>query len=299
MFMSDNAVIVRRAEAGNPYRCGAVPELLSGHACTAARDDIRIVPGFLFHGFVRRTARSGVMAVRHLDAWLGIAVLAGAALVPSCIFWHPTRAYASGKEGRLASVTHLRRVDRWLRIFTVLAGGVALFRQDGFLLEWYHASAFVYAGIIVTLLGVALLVASKWALGWNYSPGFDGYVPFRIVEEGPYRVLRHPMYAGRLVIFAGVFIMTGSTWLILAGIIAASLYWHAAVLEEADLGHWFPIYHLYTLRTNRFIPAIRTRAPFTYGDQLAGDDQIVLPDVISLTEAPPQQQRASSAPDAA
>jgi protein-S-isoprenylcysteine O-methyltransferase Ste14 len=282
-----------------PYRRGAVPELLSGHACIAARDDIRIAPSFLVCGFIRRTARSGVMAVRHLDAWLGIAVLAGAAIVPSCIFWHPTRAYASGKEGRLTSVTHLRRVDRWLRIFTVLAGGVALFRQDPFLLEWYHAPAFVYAGIIVTLLGVALLVASKRALGWNYSPGFDGYVPFRIVEDGPYRVLRHPMYSGRIVIFAGAFIMTGSTWVILAGIVALSLYWHAALLEEVDLGHWFPIYHLYTQRTNRFIPMMRARARFTHDDHLVGDDQIALPDVISLAETPPQQQRASSAPDAA
>jgi protein-S-isoprenylcysteine O-methyltransferase Ste14 len=238
------------------------------------------------------------MAVEHLDAWLGIAVLAGAAIVPSCIFWHPTRAYASGKEGRLTSVTHLRRVDRWLRIFTVLAGGVALFRHDPCLLEWYHAPAFVYAGIIVTLLGVALLVASKRALGWNYSPGFDGYVPFRIVEEGPYRHMRHPMYAGRIAIFAGAFIMTGSTWLILGGIVAVSLYWHAALLEEVDLGHWFPIYHLYTQRTTRFVPWLRPRAPFTHHDQLAADEQLVLPDLFSLGESP-QQQRASGAPDAA
>ena len=285
------------AEAANSYRRGAVPELLSGHACIAARDDIRIAPSFPFRGFVRRTARSGVMAVRQLDAWLGIAVLAGAAIVPSCIFWHPTRAYASGKEGRLASVTHLRRVDRWLRIFTVIAGGVALFRHDAFLLEWYQAPALVYAGIIVTMMGVALLVASKRALGWNYSPGFDGYVPFRIVEEGPYRLLRHPMYAGRLVIFAGAFIMTGSTWLILAGIVALSLYWHAALLEEVDLGHWFPVYHFYAQRTNRFIPWVHPRAPFTHHSQLS-DEQLVLADVIALAESP-EQQRASSAPDAA
>jgi protein-S-isoprenylcysteine O-methyltransferase Ste14 len=237
------------------------------------------------------------MPVRDLVAWLGVAVLAGAAIVPSCIFWHPTRAYASGKEGRLTSVTHLRRVDRWLRIFTVLAGGVALFRQDPFLLEWYHAPTFVYAGIIVTLLGVALLVASKRALGWNYSPGFDGYVPFRIVEEGPYRVLRHPMYTGRIVIFAGAFVMTGSTWVILAGIVALSLYWHAALLEEVDLGHWFPIYHLYTQRTNRFIPGLRSRPAFTHHDELASDEQLLLADVIALAESSPQ--RASSAPDAA
>jgi hypothetical protein len=43
----------------------------------------------------------------------------------------------------------------------------------------------------------------------------------------------------------------------------------------------------------------RFAAPFTHHDQLAGDDQIALPDVISLAESPPQQQRASSAPDAA
>ena len=88
--------------------------------------------------------------------------------------------------------------------------------------------------------------------------------------------------------------MTGSTWVILAGIVALSLYWHAALLEEVDLGHWFPIYHLYTQRTNRFIPMMRARARFMYHDRLAGDDQVVLPDVISLAESPPQQ-RVSSA----
>lgn len=280
------------------YRRGAVPELLSGHACTGARANVRIAAPFPLYGFVRRTARRGLMVVRHLDAWLGIATLAGAAIVPSCIFWHPTRAYASGKEGRLTSVTHLRRVDRWLRIFTVLVGGVALFWPEPPLLVWYHAPVFVYAGIVVTLAGVALLVASKRALGWNYSPGFDGYVPFRIVEEGPYRFLRHPMYGGRIVIAAGAFIMTGSTWLILAGIVAASLYWHAALLEEVDLGHWFPIYHLYTHRTNRFIPGFRVRDAFTHLEPPAADEQLLLPDLLSLAESPPQQ-RASSAPDAA
>jgi protein-S-isoprenylcysteine O-methyltransferase Ste14 len=237
------------------------------------------------------------MVVMHLDAWLGVGTLAGAAIVPSCIFWHPTRAYASGKEGRLTSVTHLRRVDRWLRIFTVLVGGIALFRPAPPLLIWYHAPVFVYAGIVVTLAGVALLVASKRALGWNYSPGFDGYVPFRIVEEGPYRFLRHPMYGGRIIIAAGAFIMTGSTWLILAGIVSVSLYWHAALLEEVDLGHWFPIYHLYTHRTNRFIPGLRMRETFTHNEPLMADEQLLLPDLLSLAESPPQ--RASSATDAA
>jgi len=235
--------------------------------------------------------------VQHIDTGLGIAALFGAGVVPSCIFWHPTRAYASGKEGRLTSVTHLRRVDRWLRIFTVIAGSLALVWPEPPLLVWYHAPAFVYAGIVVTLAGVALLVASKRALGWNYSPGFDGYVPFRIVEDGPYRYLRHPMYAGRIIIAIGAFVMTGSTWLILAGIVGASLYWHAALLEEVDLGHWFPIYHLYTHRTNRFIPGLRVRDAFMYHEPLV-DAQLALPDLGTLTESP-SPERASSATDAA
>jgi protein-S-isoprenylcysteine O-methyltransferase Ste14 len=224
-------------------------------------------------------------------------MLIGAALAPSYLFWHSTRAYASGKEGRLRSVTHLRRIDRWLRFFAVVIGGTALFRTDPPLLEWHHSAQWMYIGIVVTLAGVALLVASKRAIGWNYSPGFDGYVPFRIVEDGPYRYLRHPIYAGRLIIAAGACIMTGTTWLALAWLVSVSAYWHAAKLEEIELGRWFPIYYLYAQRTNRFVPGIRLREAFARHRSAVQGERSALPDVIALTEVEPR--RASSAPDAA
>jgi protein-S-isoprenylcysteine O-methyltransferase Ste14 len=238
-----------------------------------------------------------VIAVRPIDAWIGFAVLIGAAIAPSYLFWHSMRAYASGKEGRLRSLTHLRGIDRWLRIFAVVIGGAALFRTDPPLLEWHHSAQWMYIGVLVIVAGAALLVVSKRTLGWNYSPGFDGYVPFRIVDDGPYRYLRHPIYTARLIIAAGVCLMTGTTWLALAWLVAAGAYWRAAELEEIDLGRWFPIYHLYAQRTNRFVPGIRLRDAFARHRSAVQEERSGTPDVIALTEVEPR--RASGAPDAA
>jgi len=208
-----------------------------------------------------------VTPVHPANAWIGLAVLVGAAIAPSCIFWHPMRAYASGKEGRLRSLRHFRRVDRWLRIAGV-AGGIALFRVDPLLLQWHHSVTWMYCGIAVSAAGVALLIAAKRALGWNYSPGFEAYVPFRIVNDGPYRFLRHPIYVGRLLIAGGACIMTGTAWLAIAWLVGLRWYWRAAVIEEVDLGRWFPMYHSYVQHTGRFFPRVIPRAQRRDADTL-------------------------------
>jgi protein-S-isoprenylcysteine O-methyltransferase Ste14 len=237
------------------------------------------------------------MSVHSPHVWLGLAVLIGAAIAPSFIFWHPTYAYTSGKQGKLRSVALFRRVDRWVRIFAVVVGGLAILRVDPPLAEWHHSVQWLDAGIVITLAGMALLIAAKRTLGFNYSPGFDAYVPFRIVDDGVYRYLRHPMYVARLVIAAGACVMTGSVWLAVAWFVAFDWYWRAAAIEESELTRWFPNYRVYAMRTGGFLPGFRARPALVPPRNAAPKAQTSAPEVLTLSvvDAP----RATSTSDAA
>jgi protein-S-isoprenylcysteine O-methyltransferase Ste14 len=86
------------------------------------------------------------------------------------------------------------------------------------------------------------------------SSGMD-LMPERLVERGPYRYTRNPMYLGHLIFMAGL-ALTFKSWLGLV-ILATNMVWfHRRVLEdEARLTHQFGAeYTGYTLRVRRWIP---------------------------------------------
>jgi len=81
--------------------------------------------------------------------------------------------------------------------------------------------------------------------------------PERIVEAGPYRWLRNPMYAGHLIYLAGVALVLGS-W-IAAAVFAFHLFWfdRRARDDEARLAERFgDAYRDYCRRVKRWIPGI-------------------------------------------
>ncbi len=189
-----------------------------------------------------------------LDAWIGLAVLIAATAAPSVLFWHRRRAYVSGKDARLPSHAGFRRIDRWTRAATLVIGGLALFSRSRLLLEWHHSSTLVFAGIVVVTAGLLLLLGAKRALGLNYSPCFDSYVPFRLVHWGPYQYLRHPMYVAYVLMWTGTCLMTGTAWLSLTWAVGFRWYCEAASVEETELVRRFPGYAAYMSRAWRFLP---------------------------------------------
>jgi protein-S-isoprenylcysteine O-methyltransferase Ste14 len=92
--------------------------------------------------------------------------------------------------------------------------------------------------------------------GGGGGPGFQK-PPERIVEEGPYRFTRNPMYLGHLIFMLGLAI-TFQSWLAL-GILLVNAYWfHQRVLEderhlEARFGS---DYAAYKAEVKRWIPGV-------------------------------------------
>jgi protein-S-isoprenylcysteine O-methyltransferase Ste14 len=69
-----------------------------------------------------------------------------------------------------------------------------------------------------------------------------------LVQRGPYRVLRHPIYVGGFLLFAGLSLVFSVYGLALTAVLAA--FWVAkARLEERLLSERFPEYAEYRRRT--------------------------------------------------
>ena len=81
-----------------------------------------------------------------------------------------------------------------------------------------------------------------------------GQVP---VTTGPYRLVRHPLYAGAIAYFLGVPLLLGSLWGLVLGPILIGLLAVRAVFEERTLTNELPGYADYAARVRyRLIPHV-------------------------------------------
>jgi protein-S-isoprenylcysteine O-methyltransferase Ste14 len=111
------------------------------------------------------------------------------------------------------------------------------------------------AGVILYTIGLAMAVTGRVQLGWNWSDIEKSHVKkdHALVEHGLYKYVRHPIYAGDLLLLAGLELALNS-WGIL-GVLAITVYVRAqAVREESSLKSALPGYDAYCRRTSRFLP---------------------------------------------
>jgi protein-S-isoprenylcysteine O-methyltransferase len=117
----------------------------------------------------------------------------------------------------------------------------------------------------VVCLAVALLVGGIglriWAirhLGRFFTVAVGIQEDHRVIDDGPYRLVRHPSYTGSLVALTGVGLLTFN-WLGLLLIVSCTLLAYAlrvAVEEKAMLAQFGARYAQYAARTKRLIPYI-------------------------------------------
>jgi protein-S-isoprenylcysteine O-methyltransferase Ste14 len=114
------------------------------------------------------------------------------------------------------------------------------------------------AGLLVEWMGIGLTRWAQRTLGRFYRPLVTIYEDHEVVTTGPYRYVRHPIYAGAMVVMIGVGVALGN-WLSLALCVLLPLAAYVArirveerALEEA-LGD---AYRHYEEETARLVPGI-------------------------------------------
>jgi protein-S-isoprenylcysteine O-methyltransferase Ste14 len=111
-------------------------------------------------------------------------------------------------------------------------------------------------GVILTVAGMAFLVWGRQSLGRNWSQTVAVKQDHELVTSGPYRFMRHPMYAGGLLACIGSAIVAGGPWVFLLLILGAIFLWRVHA-EDQLMEQQFPNeYPAYEWRTKALIPFI-------------------------------------------
>jgi protein-S-isoprenylcysteine O-methyltransferase Ste14 len=112
------------------------------------------------------------------------------------------------------------------------------------------------AGVVLVVSGLTLVVLAFRRLGRSLTPFPRPLARGRLVEDGPYRYVRHPVYSGGLLFFTGIALAYSP--LVFVPTAAIAVTWGLKVqVEERFLRASYPGYATYAARTRyRLLPFI-------------------------------------------
>jgi protein-S-isoprenylcysteine O-methyltransferase Ste14 len=112
-------------------------------------------------------------------------------------------------------------------------------------------------GLVCFTLGLMTAIVGRVQLGRNWSDIEKSYVKrdHALVVHGLYRYIRHPIYAGDLLLLLGLE-MALNSWCFLGAIALALYVRQQAIREERNLLESLPGYDQYCSRTARFVPFV-------------------------------------------
>jgi len=175
--------------------------------------------------FIRVTSKGLVLAFNILVAWL---ILIRSQPVAKARGWQP----------RISAITGSN-------LFYL---GMPFIASRTDLPPWLYAAS----GVLIIVGGIATIYSLSY-LGRSFSIMAQAR---RLVTDGPYRFVRHPLYAAEFIGYLGVFIQY-SSWISAAFLVAQCCFQICRMFnEEAVLQATFPEYAVYTTRRARVIPGV-------------------------------------------
>lgn len=122
---------------------------------------------------------------------------------------------------------------------------------------WPESGMLRYAGLACAAAGMGVRVAGMMQLGALFSGFVAVQSAHRLITGGCYRWLRHPIYTGSLVAFAGIFLVFRSQVVLLAlPLYVAGTLWRIADEERLLAEVFGQDYERYQARTWRLLPFI-------------------------------------------
>jgi len=116
----------------------------------------------------------------------------------------------------------------------------------------------VALGYVLLLIGFGL---TAWAQTVNkfFEPGVRIQTDrgHKVIDAGPYSIVRHPGYVGAIPMFAGVALCLGSLWALIPAVISSGLLVLRTTWEDETLQAELPGYREYTQRVRfKLIPGV-------------------------------------------
>lgn len=127
-----------------------------------------------------------------------------------------------------------------------------------------HSSGILYGvmvfGASLILLGCFVNLLGRFCLGNNWANHIKIYEEHQLVVRGPYKFVRHPLYASIIMMLYGaVFIFRSITSLVAISLIFVPFMIYRSHQEEDLLVARFTQYKSYKEKTGMLLPKIRTK----------------------------------------
>lgn len=120
--------------------------------------------------------------------------------------------------------------------------------------EFFSSVVLSWAGVLVCLAGLLLLVLSIVSFGKSFRVGIDRDRPDKLVTSGIFAFSRNPIYVAFGLVLLGQFLVF-SNWIVLLYLLVGGWLVHRQVLREEDylLRHYGPQYSEYCVRVRRYL----------------------------------------------
>ena len=124
--------------------------------------------------------------------------------------------------------------------------------------EWLvvpHTTSSAWGGVFLCASGLVFAIWARLILGRNWSGVITLKEEHELIERGPYRIVRHPIYTGILAMFAGTAIATGYFGGFSGLLLVFVSFWLKLKREEDLMLRHFPDkYAVYQRRVKCIIP---------------------------------------------
>ncbi len=149
------------------------------------------------------------------------------------------------------------RTRYWLAL---VIGYFLVIKSSGFPppFDWLvvpHTTSSAWSGVFLCVSGLVFAIWARLILGRNWSGVVTLKEGHELIERGPYRVVRHPIYTGILAMLAGTTIALGYFGSFIGFLLVFVSFWVKLKREEDLMLKHFPAkYAAYQHRVKRIIP---------------------------------------------
>jgi protein-S-isoprenylcysteine O-methyltransferase Ste14 len=183
-------------------------------------------------------------------------------LITIPVIWFTYEAwliYRDRKHGK--GNTQIDQGTRYLNIFGLIfgiSGAAILSGISTFFFPGARSPVYFWFGVGIMLMGLALRIWSVQTLGNAFRTTIETHINQKVINSGPYKMIRHPSYTGLLFICLGYGIAI-QNWLSLACAVILPLLvllYRIHVEEPVLLASMGEEYREYQKHTKKIIPWI-------------------------------------------
>jgi protein-S-isoprenylcysteine O-methyltransferase Ste14 len=113
-----------------------------------------------------------------------------------------------------------------------------------------------YAALALTFAGLFIVLFAFLQMNTSLTPFPTPSENGKLIQNGLYKYIRHPIYTGIILASIGFGIYRDSLWQIIVGCVLWIFFYFKSSYEEELLARRFPQYADYRRNTSRFFPFV-------------------------------------------